>query len=98
MTADAIAFSSRLPGRERERDRVDLRGEDDAADAGRRARDHEDEDADARDVDARAARRLGIASGRVDVPAERRPLREERQQDEEDDEDHAGERQAERAS
>src|SRR5581483_5383825 len=85
-----------VPGRERERDRVHLRREDDAADPGGGAGDHEDEDADARHVDTGASSGLGIASGGVHVPAERRPLREERQQDEEDDEDDAGKRQAER--
>ena len=46
--------------------------------------DHEDDDADARDVDARAPRGLGVAADGIDVAAERRALREERQADEED--------------
>ncbi len=80
--------------RERERDGVHLRREDDSADRCHRAREREHEDADARHVDAGAPRRLGAAADRVDVPAERRPLGQERQQHEEEHHEHAGERQA----
>ena len=45
------------------------------------------------DVDAGAASRLGVASDRVDVPSEGRPLGEEREHDEEDHHEQAGERQ-----
>ena len=62
------------------------------------ARDHEDEDADPRDVDACAPGGLGIAAHGVDVTAEGRPLGEERQDDEEDDDQDAGQRETERRS
>ena len=60
------------------------RGEDYPADAGHDPRDHEDEDADACDVDARATGGLRVAADGIDVATERRALREERQPDEKD--------------
>ena len=47
-----------------------------------RARDHEDEDADASDVDPGSPRGLRVPPDRVDVPPERRPLGDERPHDE----------------
>ena len=79
MTAAAIAsISSVLPPAFRST-LFRRGGEHDAAEAGHDARDHEDEDADPRHVDPGPPRRLGVAADRVDVPAERRPLGEERQ-------------------
>ena len=95
MTAAAIAFRSSVPGGNVSATEFTLRREHDAADRCGRARDHEDEHPDARDVDARAPRRLGIAADRIDMPPEGRPPREEGQQDQEDHHDHAGERQPE---
>src|SRR5207244_2576219 len=46
----------------------------------------------------RAPGGLGVASDGVDVTAERRPLREERQSDEEEDDDDAREREPERVA
>ena len=58
------------------------------------ARDHEDDDPDAGDVDAGAPGRLGVAADGVDVPAERRPLGDERPEDEHDDHQQQRERNA----
>ena len=60
-------------------------GEDDAADRGHAARDHEDDGPDSRDVDACAPGGLGVAAHSVDVAAEGRPFREERPEDQEPD-------------
>ena len=60
-------------------DAVQAGSEDDAAEPGHRAGDHEDEHPHAGDVDACAPGRLGVAADRVDVPTERRALGDERQ-------------------
>ena len=67
-------------------------GEHDAAEAGHAARDHEDDDPDAGDVDARAARRLGVAADGVDVPAEGRALGDERPEEQHHDDEEQRER------
>src|SRR6476620_5016511 len=54
------------------------RGQHDAAHRSHEARDHEDEDPDARHVDARAAGRLGVAAYGVDMTAEGGALGDER--------------------
>ena len=73
-------------------DGVQPRGQDDAAHAGHGARDHENDDPDAGDVDAGATSRFGIAADCVDVATERGPLCQEVQADEEDDDEDAGQR------
>ena len=78
--------------------RLEPRGEDDPADAGHDPRDHEDEDADARDVDAGATGRLRVAADGIDVAPERRALREKRQPDEEDQHQERRERQTDAAA
>ena len=93
MTAAEIESSSSVPPPTLQVHRLEARGEDDPADAGHDPRDHEDEDPDARDVDARATRSLRVAADGVDVAPERRALREERQPDEEDQHQERGERQ-----
>ena len=75
-------------------DRVEARGEDDAADGRHAARDREDRDPDELHVDAGAVRGLGAAADRVDVPAERRAPGDERPEREQRDHQHAGERHA----
>src|SRR4051795_2237366 len=75
-------------------DAVQARGEHDAADAGHAARDHEDDDPDASDVDARSPRGLRVASNGVYMSAEGRPLRDERPEDEEPDDHQQHERNA----
>src|SRR4029079_393678 len=57
-------------------------GEDDPAEPGHQAGDHEHEDPDPRDVDTGATGGLGVPTDRIHVPPEGRPLREERQDDE----------------
>ena len=49
---------------------------------------------DARDVDARRAARLRVAADRVDVASERRPLGDERPEDQEPDDQQQHERHA----
>ena len=83
ITAAEIASSSSVPPPWSRSTRADVRREHDAAEAGHRAGDHEDEDPDARDVDAGAPRRLGVAADGVDVAAERRALRDERPDEQE---------------
>src|SRR3954451_25374371 len=73
-------------------DAVQARSEHDAADARHAARDHEDDDPDASDVDARSPRGLRVASNGVDVAAEGRTLRDERPEDEEPDDHQQHER------
>src|SRR5581483_3449791 len=57
--------------------RLHLREEDDAGDARGEAREGERRRADRPDADARQARRLRVAAGRVDVAAEHRPPEQE---------------------
>ena len=71
--------------------RVEARSEDHPAHPRHQPRDHEDHDADPLDVDAGAARGLGVAADGVDVAAERRALRNPCPEDEEDDHEQEGE-------
>ena len=75
---------------------LETRREDDPADAGHDPGDHEHENPHARDVDAGAPRRLGVAADRVDVAPEGRALCQERQAHEEHEHENRGERQSER--
>src|SRR5438105_15755518 len=75
-------------------DRVQPRGEDDPAESGHRARDHEDEDPDELDVDAGPAGGLGVAADRVDVAAKGRPAGDVRAEDDYEEDDQADERNA----
>ena len=96
MTAAEIESRSSVPPPLLQVHGLEPRGEDDPADAGHDPGDHEDEDADARDVDAGAPRGLRVSADGIDVAAERRALREERQPDEEDQHQERRERQPDR--
>src|SRR5437764_9044202 len=78
----------------REVDRVETRGEDDPAERSHRARDHEHEDADQFHVDAGAARRLRVATHRVDMPAEPRSARDVAAEHDDEEDDQPDERDA----
>ena len=63
-----------------------------AAEGGHRPGDHEDGEADPLDVDAGAPRRLGVPADGVDVAAERRPVGDERPEDQQHHHQQPGER------
>ena len=76
ITAAAIASSRIVPPPAFRSTELQARREDHAAERGHDARDAEHPPADHPDVDAGAARRLGVAADRVDVTAEARARRD----------------------